>query len=54
VRVLLFRECERRGRKLLFDSNAVERIPRDPLVQQPPQRDIVEVGPNYSYKVIHA
>ena len=26
VRVILFRECERRGRKLLFDSTAVERV----------------------------
>ncbi|KAK6641852.1 hypothetical protein RUM44_013570 [Polyplax serrata] len=27
IRFLLFRECDRRGRKLLFDSNAVEKIP---------------------------
>lgn len=27
IRVILFRECEIRGRKLLFDSNAVEKIP---------------------------
>ena len=26
VRVVLFRECERRGRKLLFDSSSVERV----------------------------
>ena len=26
VRVILFRECERRGRKLLFDSSSVEKV----------------------------
>lgn len=26
VRVLLFRECDWRGRKLLFDSNAVQKV----------------------------
>lgn len=26
VRILLFRECERRGRKLLFDSKAVKKV----------------------------
>ncbi|XP_038119080.1 folliculin-interacting protein 1 isoform X1 [Culex quinquefasciatus] len=30
IRVILFRECDIRGRKLLFDSNAVERIPDGP------------------------
>ncbi|KAK3930070.1 Folliculin-interacting protein 2 [Frankliniella fusca] len=33
VRVLLFRECERRGRKLLFDSKAVKKIPLPTLLQ---------------------
>jgi hypothetical protein len=27
VRVLLFRECDWRGRKLLFDSKAVHKVP---------------------------
>lgn len=30
VRVVLFRECDIRGRKLLFDSSAVEKIPEGP------------------------
>lgn len=30
VRVVLFRECDIRGRKLLFDSSAVEKIPDGP------------------------
>uniref|UniRef100_A0A1Q3EZQ1 UDENN FNIP1/2-type domain-containing protein n=1 Tax=Culex tarsalis TaxID=7177 RepID=A0A1Q3EZQ1_CULTA len=30
IRVILFRECDIRGRKLLFDSSAVERIPDGP------------------------
>lgn len=33
VRVLLFRECERRGRKLLFDSKAVKKIPLPSILQ---------------------
>lgn len=33
VRVLLFRECEHRGRKLLFDSKAVKKIPLPSLLQ---------------------
>ncbi|KAF2351129.1 Folliculin-interacting protein middle domain [Trinorchestia longiramus] len=31
IRVLLFRECERRGRKLLYDSNTVLRVPATSL-----------------------
>ncbi|XP_029735520.2 folliculin-interacting protein 2 [Aedes albopictus] len=31
VRVVLFRECDIRGRKLLFDSSAVEKISEGPL-----------------------
>lgn len=30
IRVILFRECDIRGKKLLFDSSAVERIPDGP------------------------
>lgn len=33
VRVVLFRECERRGRKLLFDSKAVRKIPLTSVLQ---------------------
>ncbi|XP_052862628.1 uncharacterized protein LOC128269259 [Anopheles cruzii] len=29
VRILLFKECDLRGRKLLFDSSAVEKVPAD-------------------------
>lgn len=29
VRILLFRECDWRGRKLLFDSKAVQKVPLD-------------------------
>lgn len=55
--MLLFRECDWRGRKLLFDSSSVEKVPLDPKapLQKPQQSDlndmIVEVSKGYGYKV---
>ncbi|XP_046664895.1 folliculin-interacting protein 2 isoform X2 [Homalodisca vitripennis] len=55
VRVLLFRECDWRGRKLLFDSTSVEKVPFDPknLLSRPRSNSsdmIVEVTKGYGYK----
>lgn len=53
----MFRECDWRGRKLLFDSSSVEKVPLDPKapLQKPQQSDfndmIVEVSKGYGYKV---
>ncbi|XP_054264166.1 folliculin-interacting protein 2 [Macrosteles quadrilineatus] len=55
VRVLLFRECDWRGRKLLFDSTSVEKIALDPKVPLARPRSnssdmVVEVSNGYGYK----
>lgn len=55
--MLLFRECDWRGRKLLFDSSSVEKVTLDPKAPllKPQQSDfndiIVEVSKGYGYKV---
>ncbi|XP_013178007.1 PREDICTED: folliculin-interacting protein 2 isoform X1 [Papilio xuthus] len=54
VRLLLFKECDWRGRKVLFDSSTIERIPADKN-GKPDQHQktdipcIVEVADGYSY-----
>ncbi|XP_014364885.2 folliculin-interacting protein 1 isoform X1 [Papilio machaon] len=54
VRLLLFKECDWRGRKVLFDSSTIERIPADKngKLDQHQKNDnpcIVEVANGYSY-----
>ncbi|XP_048484885.1 folliculin-interacting protein 2 [Plutella xylostella] len=54
VRLLLFKECDWRGRKLLFDSATIEKVPVSkndkPSVKQPIQVPyVVEVSNGYSY-----
>lgn len=63
VRILLFRECERRGRKLLFDSKAVKRIPCTNVPQNSRARragktegitkaeNFVEISSGFGYQV---
>ncbi|KPJ16299.1 hypothetical protein RR48_00774 [Papilio machaon] len=56
VRLLLFKECDWRGRKVLFDSSTIERIPADKngKPDQHQKNDnpcIVEVANGYSYVV---
>ena len=50
VRVILFRECERRGRKLLFDSTAVERVER---LEGPAEDELwTEVGDGVGFRYL--
>ncbi|XP_060801266.1 folliculin-interacting protein 2 isoform X2 [Amyelois transitella] len=53
VRLLLFKECDRRGRKLLFDSSTIEKVPANkndkPSIKQTSEGCIVEVSEGYSY-----
>ena len=50
VRVILFRECERRGRKLLFDSTAVERVER---LEGPTEDDLwTEIGDGVGFRYL--
>lgn len=56
VRLLLFKECDWRGRKLLFDSATIEKVPVSKndkaSVKQPVQVPyVVEVSNGYSYLV---
>lgn len=56
VRVVLYRECDRRGRKLLFDSTSVEKIPIDLKIPLSKLYDntsdmIVELSKDFGYKV---
>lgn len=56
VRVVLFRECDFRGRKLLFDSTAIEVVQIDKTrsnslsANNKPNRSFVEVHTGYGYK----
>ena len=38
VRILLFRECDWRGRRLLFDSSAIEPVTATPIQSQQQQQ----------------
>ncbi|XP_026328787.1 folliculin-interacting protein 1 isoform X2 [Hyposmocoma kahamanoa] len=53
VRLLLFKECDWRGRKLLFDSSTIDKVPaskNDKAIRQPDDAPcIVEVANGYSY-----
>ncbi|XP_013136295.1 PREDICTED: folliculin-interacting protein 2 isoform X2 [Papilio polytes] len=52
VRLLLFKECDWRGRKVLFDSSTIERVPANKNDKPNLQSDapcIVEVANGYSY-----
>ncbi|XP_053603059.1 folliculin-interacting protein 2 isoform X2 [Plodia interpunctella] len=53
VRLLLFKECDRRGRKLLFDSSTIEKVPSNkndkPSNKQTSERCILEVSEGFSY-----
>lgn len=49
VRLVLFRECDFRGRKLLFDSDATEKIPIEKAEQD---KKFVETSDGYGYLVI--
>ena len=50
VRVILFRECERRGRKLLFDSTAVERVE---MLEGPAEDDLwTEIGDGVGFRYL--
>ncbi|XP_030767830.1 folliculin-interacting protein 1 isoform X2 [Sitophilus oryzae] len=48
IRIVLFRECDFRGRKLLFDSNATEKIPVDKANQD---KTFVEVTNGFGYLI---
>ena len=50
VRVILFRECERRGRKLLFDSTAVERVE---MLEGPAEDELwTEIGDGVGFRYL--
>ncbi|XP_044266324.1 folliculin-interacting protein 2 [Tribolium madens] len=53
VRVVLFRECDFRGRKLLFDSNSVKKVPIDPTksgeVIKSEKEKYSEISDGYGY-----
>ncbi|XP_075970832.1 folliculin-interacting protein 2 isoform X2 [Anticarsia gemmatalis] len=54
VRLLLFKECDWRGRKLLFDSSAIQKVPagkndRPNLRQTDETPNIVEVSEGFTY-----
>lgn len=63
VRVVLFRECDFRGRKLLFDSKSVEKVALASAVEtqvssqnftkavNKSQEKYVEVSSGYGYQV---
>lgn len=52
VRVLLFRECEWTGRRILFDSSAISKISaseQQPEENGKPARHLIEVVNGYAY-----
>lgn len=63
IRVVLFRECDRRGRKLLYDSHSVEKLSlgtsfqsagylcRQKCDQGVKISDFVEIAGPYAYRV---
>lgn len=63
VRVVLFRECDFRGRKLLFDSQSVQKVPLPSTVSKTPPNILcsspqhsknevfVEMSNGYGYQV---
>lgn len=59
VRLLLFKECDWRGRKLLFDSSAIQKVvagkndKSNNIRQTNEVPCIVEVSKGYSYVVRH-
>lgn len=44
VRILLFRECDWRGRRLLFDSSAIEPVTTTPIQSQQQQQHTVNTS----------
>lgn len=55
VRLLLYKECDRRGRKVLFDSSTIEKVPSrkddKPELRSSGIPSIVEVADGYTYIV---
>jgi hypothetical protein len=54
VRVVLFRECDFRGRRLLFDSNSVTKIPvsftkSGEIIKAPEDDKFSEISNRYGY-----
>jgi len=49
VRLVLFRECDFRGRKLLFDSDAVQKVPVEKTEED---KKFVEVYDGHGYIVV--
>lgn len=53
VRLLLYKECDRRGRKVLFDSSTIEKVPSrkddKPELRSSEIPSIVEVADGYTY-----
>ena len=52
VRVVLFRECERKGKKLLFDSSTVERHRLSGNAELDTKEMYTEVGDKWGYKYL--
>eukprot|EP00092_Neocalanus_flemingeri_P017277 GFUD01018683.1.p1 GENE.GFUD01018683.1~~GFUD01018683.1.p1 ORF type:complete len:874 (+),score=143.39 GFUD01018683.1:108-2729(+) len=52
VRVILFRECDRKGKKLLFDSNTVERHELTGNFEEDSMELFTEVGEGVGYKYL--
>ncbi|KAF5299961.1 hypothetical protein FQA39_LY11334 [Lamprigera yunnana] len=54
VRILLFRECDFRGRKLLFDSDSVQKVllTNSPEISPASQEKYVEISNGYGYQYI--
>lgn len=55
VQVILFRECDFRGRRLLFDSNSIKKIPinnqTEESTEEPKTEKYVEVSNGFGYLV---
>ena len=53
VRVILFRECDRKGKKLLFDSNTIERQELTGNFEEDSMELYTEMGEGVGYKYLH-
>jgi len=53
VRVILFRECDRKGKKLLFDSNTIERQELTGNFEEDSMELYTEIGEGVGYKYLH-
>lgn len=55
IRILLFRECDFRGRKLLFDSESVQKVALPTTIETsdyPPTEKYIEISNGYGYQYI--